>query len=238
MPRVAKKDKEARRAIALGDTAMATIVDADTSIQIAPHFRLTVNALLPQGQPSFAEASQVAEQLRVVERVGAFAIGDIANYMETRFGEEASNVFDATSGWNLRTLNTYRWLAKQVDVSRRRMDRLGVKHHLIVAALTPAKQKLWLDRAANDDHDEPWTAKQLADAIKKGEQELPEMAHWVIVLASNEQDADALIASMQAAGRTAKKKIGRAKESAEARSAARDAAIAALRSMSVAADES
>lgn len=215
MARVSKRDKTPRRALALGDTAMATIVERDTGVDLTKGFRLTVNGLYPQGQPTFAESAKAGEILRVAQRADGFAIGGWANYVEQRFGEEAAQMIDAESGWNLKTLSVYQWMDKQIAPERRRMDRLTIKHHLLVAALSAAKQKLWLDRAANDDGDEPWTSTQLRDAIVKNEEELSEQAFWVITMAKNEQDANGLVASMQAQGRTAKLKVGRqrAKES-------------------------
>jgi len=211
MPRTVKKDKEPRRAIALGDTAMATIVSPDVSTQLSRGFKITVNGIMPQGQPSFAESAAAGEILRVAQRADGFAIGGWANYMEQRFGEEASQAIDAESGWNLKTLSVYRWLDKQVALPRRRMDRLTIKHHLIVASLTPTKQKEWLDRAANDSDplSEPWTCAQLAKALADGEASLGDLAHWVIVLARSEADAQGLLATFTEQGRTAKLKIGR-----------------------------
>lgn len=208
-----RRDKEPVRAIALGDTAMATVLgpeQREACVQLAKGFVLTVNGLRIQGQPTFAAGAAVGELLRMVQRADGFAIGDWALYMEQRFGEQASQLIDAEAGWNLKTVNVYKWLAERVMGPRRRMDRLGIKHHLIVAPLAPAKQKLWLDRAANDDG-EPWTAAQLAQAIKDGEESLDGMAHWVVVLAANKKDAEGLMESLSAQGRTVKLRLGKGK---------------------------
>lgn len=162
------KKKEQRRALALGGTAL-TVLDAEVeAIPIAPKFRLTVNKLVVDGQPSKAACIAAGVNLRIAERVGAFAIGDFVNYVEGRFGEEASQILDADSGWSLKTIGVYGWLASRVAPERRRMDRLGVRHHMLVAPLSPKKQNEWLIKACAFDQEEPWTVAKLKRAMEEG----------------------------------------------------------------------
>lgn len=195
--------KEPSRAIALGDTAIGIVVE-DEVVEIEKGFKLTVNGVTVSGQPAFARWASVARTMRIAEKAAPFAIGDILNYGEARYGEEAAQIIDAASGWSLSTIGVYCWLSKRIALAIRRMDRLTIRHHLAVAALTPAKQKLWLQRAANDDGDEPWTVKQLAEALRDGEEELPDAALWLLVRCTTATDQTALQASLEAQGRTVK----------------------------------
>lgn len=210
-------NKPARRAIAIGQTAMAQTISGElrqASVQIGRGFRLSVNGLTVQGQPSFAAAAAVGEQLRVGERAGPFALGDWYNYFTERFGEQASQVLDVEGGWSPKTCENYGWIAKSIARERRRMDRLGIRHHQLVAALSPDKQKYWLDKAANDDGDEPWTVRQLQEAIVDGEESLPE-TFWCLVSATSQSDMQSLQASLEAQGRNTKAVVRRGRRKAQ-----------------------
>jgi len=200
---VTKKNAPKRRAMALGETAMTVLPANVGSVPLARGFAATVNGLDITGNPSLAQCERVGVTLRVVERGGQFALGDFANYIEERFGEEASQIIDAESGWSLKTINVYRWLSTRIAKERRRMDRLGIRHHMLVAALTPTQQTKWLTQAAADDDERPWTVKRLADALTNDE-DLPPSALWVLVAASSEADQASLMAALEAQGRTVK----------------------------------
>lgn len=190
-----------RRAIALGNTALTTL-DADVSVVVSNGFKLSVNGLTVVGQPSFAAAEETGVKLRVFERSAQFAIGDFANYIEDRFGEEAAQILDAESGWSAKTLSVYRWVASRIAQDRRRMDRLGIRHHLLVAGLTPAQQTKWLKKAA-DSEDEPWTVSRLALALRN-EEDLPPSCFWVLASASSANDQASLMTTLEAQGRSVK----------------------------------
>jgi len=207
---MAKKMETPRRAIALGATAM-TVTEQIEAVPIVRGFKASVNGLIIEGQPSFAQWEKAGTTLRVIERGIQFAIGDFLNYGEDRYGEDASQVIDAESGWSLKTIAVYRWLAARIAPERRRMDRLGIRHHLMVAALSPSKQEQWLTRAANDGEDDPWTVKRLSDAIESNE-DLPVTAYWVLVLATSAADQHVLQAALEAQGRTVKALMRRSKE--------------------------
>lgn len=171
-----------RRSISPGQTALTFTpsVSADESVRLAPSFAATVNGLIVTGDPAFNAWQLPGKKLRVMERGSQFAIGDYANQLEERFGELAAQILDASEGWNLKTLNVYRWVASRIALGDRRMDRLGIKHHVLVAALTPAKQRGWLTRAACDDEAKPWTTARLAAALREGE-DLPPSDWYVLV---------------------------------------------------------
>lgn len=179
-----------RRSIAPGMTALS-FADAEESVSVGKGFAATVNGLVVEGSPRIEAWEAPGKKLRVLERGAQFAIGDFANELEARFGEAASQILDAESGWNLRTLSVYRWVASRIAHDIRRMDRLGIGHHLIVAALTPAKQRQWLTAACADDEEQPWSKARLKKALEANE-DLPISGLYILVgpMTSGQVQAD------------------------------------------------
>lgn len=215
-PKKKKEDKKKTaplRGLAIGSTALSVLTAeaAEAPVQIAKGFKATVNGLVLVGQPTFDEASVAGNVLRVIEKSAQFAIGDFVNYVEDKFGDAASQIIDAESGWSLKTIQVYAWLAKNITANRRRMDRLTIRHHMLVAALTADRQKYWLTKAAADNEEEPWTVKRLRDAMMDGEDQLPS-AFWVIVSATSETDQRQLMETLEAQGRTVKATVRRGKK--------------------------
>jgi hypothetical protein len=195
--------KPQRRALSFGGTAMSVLPARFDEIKVGNGFALTINGLVVSGSPDANEWEKVGERLRVFERASQFALGDFLNLGEERLGEDAfANIYDAESGWARSTCENYRWLAKSIAVDRRRMDRLGIRHHQLVAHLSATEQKKWLTRAANDDG-EPWTVAQLAAALA-GDDLLAEGSLWLLVGCETEEDRASLEQTMQAQGRATK----------------------------------
>lgn len=193
----------ARRAIAVGMTAMSISSDPAKAVVVGRGFRATVNGLNVDGEPSFAVAAETGERLRVMERGAQFALGDFIVYVENHFGERAAQIIDFEGGWSERTCAVYRWLATRIALADRRMDRLGVSHHLLVAPLAPAKQRHWLKQAAADEEERPWTVARLRQAIGEGA-DAPVTGYWCLVLCSDAEDQTRLQEEMEKQGRTCK----------------------------------
>ena len=206
---MARKNGSPLRALALGNTAMSVLPAQFEEVQMAPGFAVTINGLQVTGTPSRERWERTGESLRVTERANAFALGDWFNFGVDRYGDDVWQTIDDSAGWKLSTIKAYGWLAASVPKAVRRLDRLGIKHHMLVAAMAPAKQQEWLDRAANDGADddgvprEPWSASRLAKAIREGDDALP-TALWVLVAASDEADQGALMAMLTSQGRSVK----------------------------------
>jgi hypothetical protein len=175
--------KEPRRGIQLGQTAMGLPTQPQEMVPVSKGFKAGVNGLSWEGSPSFESWAEAGKVLRVIERGAQFAIGDFLNYGEDRFNERASQVIDASEGWSEKTCSVYRWLASRIAQANRRMDRLTIAHHLLVAALTPSRQKHWLTRAADD---------------------APVTAWWCLVLCTDQGDQTTFQNAMEAQGRTCK----------------------------------
>ena len=213
-----REKKPTRRAIALGDTALDLVSNQSGPLPLAPGFALTPNGLHIDGEPSFEQCADIGTLLPVAERCIQFALGDYINYMEARWGEAASQVIDYTSGWSEKTCAIYAWLAKRITPDRRRMDRLTIRHHLLVAALAPSLQTRWLTRAAADGEDRPWTVQRLQTALKASD-DVTEETFWVMVAATSEEDQVMLQEAMQAEGRSCKALVRRKRQSAPAATA-------------------
>lgn len=188
--------------LAEGVTAL-TVVRTDVSIRLSPHFSMTANGLEWTGRPSIEECGVVGVTLSTAERGIQFAIGDFANYVEDVFGEEASQIIDYSEGWSESTLFVYKWMAKNVKLEHRRMDRLSVQHHLAVATLPEPLQTKWLTEAAADREDRPWTVRRMKDAIRVNG-DAPETGWWLQVLCQSAADQQALQTALEQQGRIVK----------------------------------
>lgn len=209
-----RKSVKAKRALVLGATAIDVLPPeiSGAAIPVARGFALTVNGLAISGRPGFDATTATARLLCVAEKASPFAIGDAQIYAAERFGERASQIFDADLGLSLKTLAVYEWVAKRIHPSRRRMDRLGIRHHLLVAPLGAAKQKEWLTRAAADDETDPWTVRRLADALNAGEDVAP-TAYWLMIACADETEQAQLQAQFEAQGKSVKALVRRRRAS-------------------------
>lgn len=181
-----KEKKEPRRSMQLGATALS-VVESVEAVPIVKGFSASVNGLEIDGRPSFAAAEAAGRSLLVIERGAQFALGDFVIYVESAFGEKASQIIDFQSGWSEKTTAVYRWLASRIAKADRRMDRLGVAHHMLVAALIPSRQRHWLKEASSDEDVKPWTVAKLRASLREGE-DAPVTSWWVLVACTDEED--------------------------------------------------
>lgn len=190
MAKAAASGKEPKRAIAVGRTAIDTC-QTIVAVEVGPGFRATVNGLDIDGTPDFPAWETAIRNLPVVEKGSPFAIGDAIRYGEARFGERAAQAYGPEQGWSEKTVGVYTWLSERIPSENRRMDRLGIRHHMLVAKLTSAKQRLWLTRAAADGEEKSWTVARLRKAIEEG-QDVPPSVWYVLVgpLASGQIQSD------------------------------------------------
>jgi hypothetical protein len=91
---------------------------------------------------------QWGQKLGAMSRVSNWWVGDWLQYGTSRWGEKYSEAARIT-GYDIKTLRNYAYVAKRFDLSRRR-DKLTWSHHAEVAALEPDEQDRWLDRATVD----------------------------------------------------------------------------------------
>jgi hypothetical protein len=175
-------------------------MNSEDVVQVVKGFTITVNGLLVKGKPPFARWDEMQRVLRVTDKASPLAIGDLFNSAEEAWGEEYAQLCDATE-WSEKTVNVYRWVAKSVPLAVRRMDRLGVRHHMVVAHLTAAQQAKWLDAAADDD--QPWSVARLKKALENGGDVAPS-GWYVLVQCQSEIDQQSFLDKQTLDGRTCK----------------------------------
>jgi len=76
------------------------------------------------------------------ERNIQFLLGDILNYGDDRFGEQAAQIQDDL-GYDYGTLADLKWVAKRIP-KERRDAKLPWSHHRELAKFEPEEQKKWL----------------------------------------------------------------------------------------------
>lgn len=110
--------------------------------------------LSPVGLRIVDPALDYAEYVRLCVLLGRahaalrWAIGDAIRYGEALYGEEAYQAI-AEMGLSEEVLREYVRVAERVPPSRRRAE-LSWSHHRAVAALPPAEQTAWLERAISE----------------------------------------------------------------------------------------
>jgi hypothetical protein len=105
-------------------------------------------AWVPDRNLEHPEWVEVGRQFGAMGRVSNWWIGDWIEYGTTKWGEkyvEASRI----TGYDVKSLRNIAYVARQVDLSRRR-DKLRWSHHSEVAGLEPEEQDRWLDRCLAD----------------------------------------------------------------------------------------
>jgi len=137
--------------------ALETISNKNISIG---KFTLAKTGLVIAGDPSYEEWEDCGHFLRQAEKAVQFWIGDWLNYGDKKYGEMYSQAVDETD-YAEGSLRNAKWVASQVELSRRR-DNLSYSHHAEVAALPPEKQDYWLSEA----EEKGLTRSDLRHAIK------------------------------------------------------------------------
>lgn len=118
-------------------------------------FRMTRSGLVIAEEVDFEEWEAFGKYLAFAVGAVQLWIGDWLNFGERRWGERYSQVMDET-GLSYKSLANASYVARQVDVSRRR-ENLSFGHHEAVAALEPEAQDRLLGLA--DAHG--WTRSEL-----------------------------------------------------------------------------
>jgi N6-adenosine-specific RNA methylase IME4 len=109
---------------------------------------------------SFEDWERTGALLGRIGRACQWWIGDWLNFGERKYGEKYSQAMEAT-GYEYSTLNSFRYVAQQIELVRRRTS-LSWSHHETVAALDPPEQDDWLEKAAA----EGWSVSELRRQLK------------------------------------------------------------------------
>jgi hypothetical protein len=120
---------------------------ADSILQVRPRSvtRITTSGLTLRPGVPLEEWVAVGRRLARVADGSAWSLGDWLLYGQTAYGERYKVALELTA-FDYQTLRNYAWVARNIEMSRRR-DTLSFAHHAEVAALGSVEQDLWLQRA-------------------------------------------------------------------------------------------
>ncbi len=102
---------------------------------------------------------ELLQKFGTVTRGCMFILGDAINYAENKWGDKYEH-WIAVTGLEYQTLRNAGWIARKIELSRRR-DTLTFEHHKLVARLEPDEQTRWLDLAEREGFSKRRLAKSL-----------------------------------------------------------------------------
>jgi hypothetical protein len=102
----------------------------------------------PRRELVLSEWIQQGRRLGALGRAGNWWLGDWVRYGNARYGERYETAARVT-GYEVQSLMNMAYVASRFEISRRR-ETVSWSHHAEVAALDPAGQDEWLDRAERE----------------------------------------------------------------------------------------
>lgn len=142
----------------MAETMRAQIVGEDGSMTIGG-YTLTSRGLIAENA-SFDDWEQVGTVLFALEGSIQLLIGDWLVEAEREWGTTYKEIAEQT-GYNPKSLHTYRWVCENVPFSMR-MENLTISHYQVVAGLDDAARKADLLRQASKGG---WSVKRLREAL-------------------------------------------------------------------------
>ncbi|MFD5247388.1 LmbU family transcriptional regulator [Amycolatopsis sp. NPDC058340] len=109
---------------------------------------------------TYEKWEQAGLQLSRVADSSAWCLGDWIVFGESRYRDRYKQATEA-AGLDYKTIRNYAWVARKVDLSRRR-EKLSFQHHAEVAALPREDQEFWLDQA----EESGWSRNELRRRIR------------------------------------------------------------------------
>jgi hypothetical protein len=119
--------------------------------------------IIPEGL-DFQGWKALGGSLQAIHRSIHWWIGDWLRFGEAKFGERYVQAIEETL-FAYQTLANDVWVAKAIEPSRRK-EKLTFGHHAVVAALPPAKQDEWLDKAEQGQ----WSTRKLWEKARRPSQ--------------------------------------------------------------------
>ncbi|MGM1062480.1 LmbU family transcriptional regulator [Saccharothrix sp. Mg75] len=110
---------------------------------------------------TFESWEQAGQRISRIASSSAWYLGDWLVFGQDKYTDRYRRAVEAV-GLDYQTLRNYAWIARKFDASRRRPG-LPFQHHAEVAALPPAEQDRWLDRAER----EQWSRTALRRALRE-----------------------------------------------------------------------
>ncbi len=184
------------------DSKAELVTSFDVDEMTIGKFKFTPQGLVVSGKPDFDRCSDLGGGLALLDVSLPFVEGDFFNYVESNFNEQAAQIVDAER-WSEETVRVYRWVASRIPY-KNRVPALSFGHHQVVAALEPAEQSIWLQKALTGENDQRWTVAQLKKELhsfKKGKGETTTV-YFVLIEAANAQDQALLVEQLATFNRT------------------------------------
>jgi hypothetical protein len=110
---------------------------------------------------TFETWEQAGQRISRIASSSAWYLGDWLVFGQDKYTDRYRRAVEAV-GLDYQTLRNYAWIARKFEPSRRRPG-LPFQHHAEVAALPPAEQDEWLDRAER----ESWSRTALRRALRE-----------------------------------------------------------------------
>lgn len=110
---------------------------------------------------TFESWEQAGQRISRIASSSAWYLGDWLVFGQDRYTDRYRRAVEAV-GLDYQTLRNYAWIARKFEPARRRQG-LPFQHHAEVAALPPAEQDEWLDRAQR----EGWSRTALRRALRE-----------------------------------------------------------------------
>ena len=109
---------------------------------------VTETSWQPQAPMTYTQWAHAGQQLQRIARSVNWLLGDWLAYGEHHYGDTYTQAIEQT-GLETQSLMNIASVARRVPPASRRRE-LSWSHHEAVAALTPADQAVWLDRAQQE----------------------------------------------------------------------------------------
>lgn len=143
----------------------------ENELNLTRSVKLSKNGITFTDNVSYNDWVKIGDKLRLMEGSVQFWIGDWLNYGENNY-DKWTQEFDPEKNYDYGYLSNMKWVARRVDISRRR-ENLSWSHHQTVADLEPADQDLLLQEA-EDHHLNRTKFRKLVYSYKK-KLDVPEM---------------------------------------------------------------
>lgn len=143
------------------------IVPAEDGAFVYKRFQLKPTGLIIPDDLDSEEWLDIFKVLRKLDEAIQWAVGDLVNHAETKWGETYTSMASVTE-YSEKTLREYAYVSRSVQLSIR-MDNLSFGHHQVVAGLKDPitkeplqqEQEKWLKEASKNG----WSIKALRNAI-------------------------------------------------------------------------
>jgi hypothetical protein len=182
---------------ALAPQLYPAVPGAIPALSVGP-FVVTHQGLVIQGDPTIEECTSFAHALYTAKEVVLWALADLLNYVEIRYGETYAQIATAFPDFSIDYLRHLKWVGGQFPLGHRR-ETLSLDHHRVVAGLPEPEREAWLDQAEQGE----WRRDDLRLAIRESKDvcqafredllRLRMQADGLLARAPTTEDRDALL---------------------------------------------